>query len=149
MTLLYGSMYGNTEKMMNAVAQGISNEGVPVEIFDVGRTHISYILPSLWTRRGVMIGAPTYETMLFPPMAAVLDMCARKRIRNRRYAMFGSYGWSGGAFREIQKLTEPLKWELVDSFNFVGSPTEEQLSRGEKFGEQFAASIKQPPEESS
>ena len=33
-TLLYGSMYGNTEKMMNAVAQGVSEEGVPLDIFD-------------------------------------------------------------------------------------------------------------------
>ena len=51
-TLVYGSMYGNTEKMMNAVAQGISRAGIPVEIFDAARTHVSFILPSLWTQRG-------------------------------------------------------------------------------------------------
>ncbi|MDH4208973.1 MAG: FprA family A-type flavoprotein, partial [Anaerolineae bacterium] len=38
-TLIYGSMYGNTEKMMNAVAQGISREGVPLIIFDAAHTH--------------------------------------------------------------------------------------------------------------
>ncbi|MCD6120731.1 MAG: FprA family A-type flavoprotein [Spirochaetales bacterium] len=59
-TLLHGSMYGNTEMMMNAVAQGISSEGLPVEIFDVARTHLSYFLPSLWTKSGVIIGTPTY-----------------------------------------------------------------------------------------
>ena len=45
-TLMYGSMYGNTEEVMNSIAKGISDSGIPVEIFDVARTHMSYILPS-------------------------------------------------------------------------------------------------------
>ena len=141
-TLLYGSMYGNTEKMMNAVAQGISREGVPLSVFDVTHTHVSYILPSLWTQRGVVVGAPTYEGALFPPMAQVLDMARQKRIRDKKVARFGSYGWSGGAQRHFERLIEPLKWELEDSFEFVGSPTEEDLKHGEEFGAQFARLIK-------
>jgi anaerobic nitric oxide reductase flavorubredoxin len=141
-TLVYGSMYGNTEKMMNAVAQGVSEAGVPVSIFDVTHTHVSYILPSLWTQRGVIVGAPTYEGSLFPPMVQVLEMAAAKKIQNKKVARFGSYGWSGGAQRRFESLIEPLKWELSDSFEFVGSPTEEDLRRGEKLGAQFARLIK-------
>jgi anaerobic nitric oxide reductase flavorubredoxin len=141
-TLVYGSMYGNTEKMMNAVAQGISEEGVPVSIFDVTHTHVSYILPSLWTQRGVIVGAPTYEGSLFPPMVQVLEMAAVKKIQNKQVTRFGSYGWSGGAQRRFEQLIEPLKWELTDSFEFVGSPTEEDLKHGEALGAQFARLIK-------
>ncbi|MDH4137640.1 MAG: FprA family A-type flavoprotein [Anaerolineae bacterium] len=141
-TLIYGSMYGNTEEMMNAVAQGISREGVPLTIFDAGHTHVSYILPSLWTQRGVMVGAPTYEGGLFPPVAQVLDMAAQKRIRNKKVARFGSYGWSGGAQRDFERIIEPLKWELVDYFEFIGSPTEEELRQGEEFGARFAQRVK-------
>ena len=83
-TLIYGSMYGNTEIMMNAVAQGIAQSGVPLQIFDAARTHVSYILPSLWTKQGVMVGAPTYEAGLFPPVASVLEMAAEKRIMNKK-----------------------------------------------------------------
>ena len=57
-TLVYGSMYGNTEKMMNAVAQGISRAGVPVEIFDAARDPFELHPPALWTNRGVMVGRP-------------------------------------------------------------------------------------------
>jgi flavorubredoxin len=140
-TLLYGSMYGNTEKMMNAVAQGISREGLPLSIFDVTHTHVSYILPSLWTQQGVVVGAPTYEGSLFPPMAQALDMATHKRIRNKKVARFGSYGWSGGAQRDFERRIEPLKWELVDSFEFIGGPTEEDLKHGEEFGAHFARLI--------
>jgi flavorubredoxin len=141
-TLLYGSMYGNTEEMMNAVAQGVSDEGLPVAIFDVTRTHPSYILPSLWTQQGVLIGAPTYEASLFPPMAQMIGMAAHKRIRNRTAAWFGSHGWSGGALRHLKRLLEPMKWELTNTYEFAGAPTEEDLRQAERFGAEFARLIK-------
>ena len=141
-TLIYGSMYGFTESMMNAVAQGISREDVPLEIFDASRTHVSYILPSLWTKRGVMIGAPTYQVSLFPPVGEVLNMAAHKHIKNKKVAYFGSYGWSGGARKNLEKIIEPLKWEFVDTLEFGGSPTEEELKRGEEFGRRFATLVR-------
>jgi flavorubredoxin len=141
-SLLYGSMYGSTERMMNAVAVGISQAGVPLEVFDVARTNVSYILPSLWTNAGVMIGAPTYEVKAFPPMAVALTMAVNKRIFNRKAAYFGSYGWSGGALREIKKIIEPAKWELGETLEFIGSPKPEDLKRGVEFGRKFAESIK-------
>lgn len=141
-TLLFGSMYGNTEIMMDAVAEGLSLAKIPVEIFDVARTHVSYILPSLWTRKGVMIGAPTYEVSLFPPMAEVLSMAGHKRIHNKMAAYFGSYGWSGGARRNVQKLIEPLKWELTDSLEFIGTPRPGDLEKARQFGIRFAERLK-------
>lgn len=143
-TLIYGSMYGNTEIMMNAVARGISRAGVSLEIFDAGRTHVSYILPSLWTKRGVMVGAPTYEVSLFPPVANVLSMAALKRIHNKKAAYFGSYGWSGGALRGLKNIIEPLKWNLMDTLEFTGCPTEKDLKCAEEFGEKFAQFVKEP-----
>jgi flavorubredoxin len=143
-TLVYGSMYGNTEKMMNAVAQGISRAGVPVEVFDAARTHASYILPALWTNRGVMVGAPTYEGTLFPPVAQAIDMAGLKRVINKKAAVFGSYGWSKGGMSAFQKLVEPLQWDVTDVLEFRGSPTAELLKRGEEFGERFAAAVKTP-----
>ena len=141
-TLVYGSMYGNTETMMNAVAQGISGVGIPVEIFDASRTHVSYILPSLWTRTGVMIGAPTYETRLFPPVAHVLEMAVQKRIVNKKAALFGSFGWSKGAERHAEQIIRPLTWELTDFLQFAGRPTKDDLKKGEAFGARFAQSLK-------
>lgn len=140
-TLVYASMYGNTERAMNAVAQGVSKAGVPVEIFDAARTHVSYILPSLWTRRGVIVGAPTYEGGLFPAMVHTLDVAARKRVQNRKAAYFGSYGWGGGGEQEFRALAEKMKWEVLDTFTFRGGPTQENLKQAEAFGENFARRI--------
>ncbi len=142
-TLVYGTMYGNTEMMMNAVAQGISSEGVPVNIFDAARTHPSYILPSLWTQKGVLVGAPTYEASLFPPLTQLLEIAALKKVMNKKAAMFGSYGWSKGALAEIKKLIEPLNWEMTMTFEFPGGPDKEKLKKGEEFGAAFAKLVKE------
>ena len=141
-TPIYGSTDGNTETMMNAVAQGISRTGIPLEIFDAARSHASYILPSLWRKQGVVVGAPTYEVTLFPPVAHVLDIAVHKGVRNKKAAFFGSYGWSGGAQGEFKKIVEPATWEVADSFEFIGAPTKEDLKKGEEFGAAFAERIK-------
>ena len=141
-TLIYGSMYGNTEIMMEAVAQGIARRGIPLEIYDAARTHVSYMLPSMWTRRGVVVGAPTYEVSLFPPVAHALNVAIHKGIRNKKTARFGSYGWSGGAQKHFERIIEPAKWELVDSFEFIGAPTSAELKQGEEFGARFAETIR-------
>ncbi len=140
-TLLYGTMYGNTEQMVEAVAAGVARAGVPMEIFDVRHIHASYILPSVYTRSGVLVGAPTYEGELFPQMAHVLDMVNRKRIQNRKLAYFGSFGWSGGARREIAQWAEKLKWELVEAWEFPGGATSQDLSKAEELGYTFARSL--------
>lgn len=140
-TLIYGSMYGHTEKMMNAVAQGMARTGAKIDIFDAARTHVSYILPSLWRNAGVMIGAPTYEVKLFPPVAEVLHMAVNKSIRDRKAAYFGSYGWSGGALKELKEIIGPAKWEFWGELVFRGSPTKEDLRRGEEFGRNFAEDV--------
>ena len=135
-------MYGNTEIMMEAVAHGIARRGIPLEIYDAARTHVSYMLPSMWTRRGVVVGAPTYEVSLFPPVAHALNVAIHKGIRNKKTARFGSYGWSGGAQKHFERIIEPAKWELVDSFEFIGAPTSKDLRQGEEFGARFAETIR-------
>jgi anaerobic nitric oxide reductase flavorubredoxin len=142
-TLLYASMYGNTETMMNAVAHGVSRAGVSLQVFDVARTHASYILPSLWTRQGVLVGAPTYEGHLFPPMMAALAIAEQKNIVKRKAAYFGSYGWHGGAQLKFQKLVEPMQWDILENLTFIGNPTNEELKAGEEFGARFGHALQQ------
>ena len=148
-TLVYGSMYGNTEMMVEAVARGITRTCVPLEIFDAAKTHPSYVLPSLWTRLGVVVGAPTYETGLFHPIAHLLTIAVSKGVKNRKALRFGSYGWAGGAQRELERIIDPAHWDLVDSFEFMGRPRREDLKGGEVRGEKFARIIENTQETSS
>ena len=140
--LLHGSMYGNTGKLAAAVEKGLRSTGIPVESFDITQIHASYILPALWQYQGAVIGAPTYEGSLFPSMALILHMAEIKRVFGKHGAYFGSYGWGGGAMRFISSQFEKLKWELSDSLEIAGGPTEEDLGEAEEFGKRFGELIK-------
>lgn len=140
-TLIYGSMYGNTEEMMNAVAAGVGDVGLPLAIFDAARTHASYILAHLWTHTGVLVGAPTYEAGIFPPVGQVLGLFAEKRVMRKKVGRFGSYAWSGGAQKAAEEILAPLKWEWLENLEFHGAPTREDLHRGREYGRRFAEAL--------
>lgn len=141
-TLLTGSMYGNTDKMAVAVEKGLRESRVPYQRFEVCSDHVSYILPSLMARQGVMVGAPTYEGRLYPAMSQVLEMAGIKHLGARKTAYFGSYGWGGGGLRALTEKLEGLKWELAESLDFPGRPTAELLKRGKELGNRFGSLIK-------
>jgi flavorubredoxin len=141
-TVVWGSMYGNTKTATDAVMRGIAREKVPMEVFEVPGVEESYILASIFKNRGVVVGAPTYETGLFPPMAHLLDSVARKRMVNRKTLRFGSFGWSGGAQREFDALAERLKWEQSEALEFRGAPTEDDLRRAEDAGALLARQVR-------
>jgi flavorubredoxin len=92
---------------------------------------------------GVMVGAPTYEVRLFPPIWNVLEMARHKRIFGRKAAYFGTYGWSGGALKEFKRLAEELKWEVTQTFEVQGMPDRNDLAKAEEWAEKFALSLLQ------
>jgi len=140
--VIWSSMYGNTQKIVNAMVQGVRAEGLPVHIHRVPDDHVGFILASAWKSAGIILGMPTYEYRMFPPMAWVLDMFGRKKVWNKKVLRFGSFGWSGGAQRELDILTEKLKWDFVEPVEWQGRPTEEVMVRAEAQAKALAQQIK-------
>jgi flavorubredoxin len=141
-TLLYASMYGNTEKVMEVIAQGIASENVALRVFNISHTHISFMLPAMWVNQGLLLGMPTYEGNIFPPMKAVLDMCKTKHVFHKTAARFGSHAWHGGAQRHFEEMAELLKWDLQECFEFSGGASPAELQKSFQFGAAFARKFK-------
>ncbi len=142
--MLVGSMYGNTQRFAEAVAQGAADENVPLKIIDVLRTHDSHILSDVMVQEGLIIGAPTYEGALYPPMAHTLGELAHKRFATERtVARFGSYGWNGGGLRDFDDITSCLRWEIFDTLEFCGGASDDELTKARAFGAAYARLIKE------
>ncbi len=141
--LIYGSMYGNTERLAERVARGVVAGGVPLRIFDASRTHPSFLLAEAWRYKALILGAPTYDGGIFLPVEQFLRLVQRKRLQNRLVGLFGSYGWSGGAVKLMKSIIEELKWELVEPVVEVsGFPDEGTLEQGESLGWRIAKQVK-------
>ncbi len=133
-TILWGSMYGMTEKAVRFAETILQREEIPYHIHRVPETSWSSILKSVWTSRAVLLAMPTYEYKMFPPMAAVLEELGSKKLTGRKALRIGSYGWSGGAQKELDEIMmrKKMKWEFVEPVEFKGTPQVEDLSRIEE-----------------
>lgn len=129
-TVLWGSMYGMTEKAVNYVVEELKKYDIKVNVHKVPEDSCGTVLASVWNSTGVILAMPTYEYKMFPPMAAVLDEIGRKKAVGRKAFRLGSYGWSGGAQRELDEIIEKHKmnWEFLEPVEFKGAPKEEDLS---------------------
>ena len=119
--VLYGSMYRNTERAMESALQALRENQVPIEVFNVSEIDASYFLPSLWTKRGILVACPTYERAMFPAMLHALTMAEIKGVRHKKAAYLGSWAWSGGAKSVFEDFASRLEWETLGAVEFNGS----------------------------
>lgn len=141
--VIFGSMYGETRKMAEAVAQGVREEGLPVRVLDASRVHVSFLIRDAWRFQGLILGTPTYDTGIFPPIEYALRLLERKRLKNRVVGIFGSYGWRGGARAKLEEKVRELGWEVVETLEFAGAPTVEDIATGRELGRKVAARVKE------
>lgn len=129
-TLIWGSMYGMTEEAVRAAEEALKATGINYHIHRVPETPWGEVITSIWTSSAVILGMPTYEYKMFPPMAAVLDEIGKKKAYGRKAFRFGSYGWSGGAQKELDEISERYKlgWSFITPHEFKGKPNQEDLN---------------------
>ena len=133
--ICYGTMYGNTERMAEQIARAASEAGIKnIIVYNVSKTHHSYILRDVFRYRGLIVGAPTYNTALYHEMEVLLSELAGKDIKNHYLGWFGSHGWASKAVGKIQEWNENrLKYEAV------GVPVDMKQAMNADVREQCAA----------
>ena len=120
LVICYGTMYGNTERAAEVIARAASEAGVKnIVMYNVSKTHHSYIIRDVFRYKGLIVGAPTYNTALYHEMDVLLSELAGKDIKNHLLGWFGSYGWASKAVCEIQRWNDEHL-----HFEEVGNPVE-------------------------
>lgn len=142
-TVVWSSMYGNTEQLLEQVLKGLSSENVPYHVHRVPQEHVSFVLASAWRSSGIIVGTPTYEYKMFPPMYAVLDVLERSHVMNRKVMRFGSYGWSGGANKQFEEFLKTMKWDCVGVVEYQGAPEKEDKKQAFETAAELARAVKQ------
>ena len=141
-TLVWSSMYGNTECMVETIRKAVSDAGVILHEIRIPQTHVSYVLEKAWRSSGVIFGMPTYSYKMFPPMYDVMDEMERSRFTGRKTMRFGSFGWSGGAQKQFDEFIDTMKFEHEGNVEFQGHPTEEDKKKAYDMAFKMASEIK-------
>lgn len=118
--LIYASMYGNTENVMNRIAVKLANRGVDdMRMYDVSKTHPSYIIADAWKFSHLVVGAPTYNMGLYYAMEALLHEMSRLQLRNRKVSLVGNHTWANMSVKVMHSIFAGMK-----NMEIVGTPFE-------------------------
>ena len=144
LVICYGTMYGNTERAAEVIARAASEAGVKnIVMYNVSKTHHSYIIRDVFRYNALIVGAPTYNTGLYHEMDVLLAELANKDIKNHKLGWFGSYGWASKAVGKIKEWNDThLHFEAVgEPVDIRQSLNDETFKQCEELGRKMAEAI--------
>jgi len=142
--VIYDTMWGSTEKMALALAEGIAGEGIKVKVYNLSKSDHSDIIKEVLDARAILVGSPTLNNGMFPTVSQFLCYLKGLKPKGKIGAAFGSHGWAGGAVKAVQQELEAAGIDLMESglaFKFV--PDAEELQKCADFGKTVAQCMKQ------
>jgi len=141
--IVYETMWGSTEKMARKISEGIIDSGIEVKLFDIASSEITEVVQEMLDAKGYIIGSSTHDNDMLPIIAGFLEFFKGLKPKNRISAVFGSYGWAGGAVKNIENILKESGIEIVQpglSFKFV--PDENEIKLCYEYGRAFAEKVK-------
>ncbi len=144
--VVYDTMWHSTERMAEAIHDGITAEGVVSVPRHLRSYHRSEIMTEIFDARAVVVGSPTLNNGLFPTVADFLCYLRGLKPRHKIGAAFGSYGWSGEAVKLIESELADTKIELVQPglrVQFV--PEKSVIEACREFGRTIGRAVRGEP----
>ncbi|MBQ3970423.1 MAG: flavodoxin [Clostridia bacterium] len=138
--VVYWSGTGNTESMAAKVAEGAQNAGAEVTSF----TASEFSADQLDSFDAVAFGCPSMgcEELEDSEFAPMFSDCESK-LNGKKIALFGSYGWGGGAWME--SWAERTKGDgaklFSDGLIVENAPGDAELADCRKLGEEFVKAL--------
>jgi flavorubredoxin len=79
--IVYDTMWGSTEKMANAIADGLLHHGTTVQLMSMHACHRSDVITELLDAGAILVGTPVLNSQMYPAMADVL--CYLKGLKKK------------------------------------------------------------------
>lgn len=132
--LVYDTMWHSTEYMADAIAAGISAEGVRVRPMYLRKWHRSDIMTEVLDAKAVVVGSPTLNNGLFPTVSDFLTYMKGLKPLSKIGAAFGSYGWSGEAAKVITREMQEMGFEMLEPTRHQYVPDARSRAESYEFG---------------
>ncbi len=142
--IIYGSMYGNTEQIAEAVAEGLVSSGIKnVKIHNVSRSDDSYILRDIFKYKGLVIGSTTYNNDFHPGIKDIIAKIENREIKNKEFAYFSSCSWANTTDKRLREFAENMKWNTVEiAVSETMSLKDDNYQIAIKMGQKLAENLK-------
>jgi len=140
--VVYDSMWGATGRMAQSIVEGIRSEGVEAKLYWLPHSDESDILGELLEARGLILGSSTINNGVQPVMGPLLIDLRGLKPRQRIATTFGSYGWGGGAVKELEAALKDAGIQIVmPPYTVNWNPAPEEIQRCFEIGKEFAKKL--------
>ena len=142
--IAYDTMYYSTEKMAQAILEGVIAQGVDAKLYRLPISDMGDIIKKFLDTRGLLIGSSTINNDILPTVAEFLFEIKGLRPLNKIAGCFSSYGWLKDA--SVKTLEENLKAAGMQiplpSLSVKYVPSTDELKQCFEFGKSFALELK-------
>lgn len=138
--VVYWSGTGNTEAMAQAIAEGAKGAGAEVSLLEVE----AFKAASAPDYDGLIFGCPAMgDEVLEEGSFEPVFTDAEKHLSGKPVALFGSYGWGGGAWMEswAQRTRDDGAKLFSDGLIVENAPGDAELADCRKLGADFVKSL--------
>ena len=135
-TIIYDTMWNDTRKMAEAIAKGINekDKNVTIKLMNTAKDDKTDVLTEVFKSKMILVGSPTVNNGYLYSIAGILEMIKGMKLKNKKAAAFGSYGWSGEA---VKLITEELKqsgFEIInEGIRTMWTPDKEKTKECSEF----------------
>lgn len=141
--IVYDTMWGSTDKMARAIAEGAISEGVEVKLLKLRASDNSEAVTEILEAKAVLVGSPTLNNGMFPTIGYFLTYVTGLKPKDKLWSFFGSFGWGGGAVRNMIETAKKAGFQVREpGLEVKYVPDEEDLKKCFELGKQIAAEIK-------
>lgn len=142
--VVYGSMYGHTERMAEAIAGELARQGVRnIEVLNASHTTLDVILAAAFRHKGLAVVAPTYSDGLFPPVAHALEALSVRCLAGRKVILAGSHTWAHKAVPAMKELLAGCDLvEVAEPVKALQAPDDDALEACRESARALAAALR-------
>ena len=141
--IVYDTMWGSTDKMARAIAEGAASQGADVKLLKLRAADLTEAMTEILDAKAVIVGSPTLNNGIFPTLGSFLTYATGLKPKGKLWGFFGSYGWGGGAVRGMTEMAQKAGFQIHESSLEVKYiPEQEDLKKCFELGQQIAAKIK-------
>ena len=106
----YTSVYGNTKKGVETLAEKLREGGCPkVEVYDLARDDMSAAVAAAFRYGKLVLATTTYNAELYPFMRQFIDHLTERGFKNRTVALIENGSWAPLAAKLMRAKLETCK----------------------------------------
>lgn len=138
--IAYSSVYGNTKKAVEVLAQKLEEKGCPkVSVFDLARDDMAKAVEDAFRYGKLVLATITYNADIFPFMKTYIDHLTERNYQNRTIGLIENGSWAPNAAKVMKAEFEKSKnitW-LDTTVKIVSSLSEENMEQLDQMAEEL------------